>query len=173
MEDNKKKTIFISIITVALFIVAIISVSYAFFTAKVKNEGTGKTETSLSTANISLNFQDGPELNYPNMIPGDSFTKTFTLKNTGDKAVNYKVVIQEVENTFISKGDIAISLKEGSTVLKNTTFPSTTSAISDTITIQPNVTKSYTLTITYNNTAADQTPDMGKVISGKLFIEEV
>lgn len=173
MAKENKMTIFISIVAVALFIVGVIATSYAYFTATVTKNNAENNNTNVSAANISATFTDGATLNITNMIPGDSFTKTFTLKNTGNKAIKYKVVIQEVENTFNSKSDIELVLKENGTTIKSTTFPSTTGAISDELTINPNVSKSYTITITYKNTSADQSPDMEKKVSGKIFIEAV
>lgn len=172
-RENNKLTIFISIVAVALFIVGVVAVSYAYYTANVAKENSGNNATNVGAANISATFTDGAELNFQNMIPGDTFTKTFTLKNTGDQTIKYKIVVQEVENTFISQSDIEVVVKENGSTIKTTTFPSTTGAISDELTISPDVSKSYTITITYKNTTADQTPDMGKVISGKIFIEEV
>ena len=173
MAKENKMTIFISIVAVALFVVGVVATSYAYFTATVTKNNEGNNSTNVSTTNISATFTDGAKLDFQNMIPGDSFTKTFTIKNTGDEDIKYKIVVQEVENTFDSKSDIEVVVKEDGATIKTTTFPSATGAISDELTISPNVSKSYTITITYKNTTADQTPDMGKVISGKIFIEEV
>ena len=55
-------------------------------------------------------------------------------------------------------------------------FPSgdqTSQALSDEITLNVGETKNYTIEIEYKNTEDDQSTDMGKTISGKLFIEEV
>lgn len=172
MANENRKTIFISIIAVALFIVAVAATSYAYYSTTIaKDNGDGTTK--VTTAKISATFTDGAVISSENMIPGDSFTKTFTLENTGDTSIGYKIVVQEVENTFTSPSDIEVVVQEDGTTINTTTFPTTTGAISDELTISPNVTKSYTITITYKNTTADQTADMGSVISGKIFIEEV
>ena len=172
-KDNNKTTIFMSIITVVLFIIGVFAVSYAYYTANISKDKSGNNTTSINTANISATFTDGAELNFQQMIPGDSFTKSFTLKNTGDQTIKYKIVVQEVENTFISQSDIEVVVKENGNTIYTTTFPSTTGAISNELTISPDVSKSYTITITYKNTTDDQSPDMNSVISGKIFIEEV
>lgn len=173
MAKENRTTIFISIVAVAIFIVAVIATSYAYFTNTTMKTNEGNASTDISTATISSTFTDGATINISNMIPGDSFTKTFTLENTGNTNISYKLVIQEVENTFTSQSDIEVVVKENGNVIKTTTFPNATSAISDVLTITPNDSKSYSITITYKNTSVDQTPDMGKTISGKIFIEEV
>ena len=172
-RENNKITIFISIVAVALFIVGVVAVSYAYYTANVTKENSGNNTTNVGTAKLSATFTDGAELDFQNMIPGDSFTKTFTLKNTGEETLKYKIVVQEVENTFKSQSDIEVVVKENGSTINTTTFPSTTGAISNELSISPDVSKSYTIIITYKNTTADQTPDMNSVISGKIFIEEV
>lgn len=173
MLKENKMTIFISITAVVIFIVVIVATSFAYYSGTIRKENEGNKTSSITTANISATFTDGAEVNMQNMLPGDSFTKTFTLKNTGDTNIRYKIAVQEVENTFNSKSDIVVVVKEGTTTIKTTTFPSTTGAISDELTISPNVSKSYSVTITYKNTSTSQNDDMGKTISGKIFIEEV
>lgn len=170
--SNNKKTIIISLVAVLAFIAAVVATSYAYFTKSIQTEGTDPG-TSVSTDQISAEFTDGAKLEVTNMLPGDTFEKTFTLENTGNRDIKYKVVIQEVENSFVNKSDVMLTLKENGTTIKTTTFPSATNAISDELTIAAGITKSYTLTITYNNTSSDQTGDMGKTLSGKIFIEAI
>lgn len=171
MMSNKKSTIFISIAVVVLFIIAIVAVSYAYYTTVVNKTGSGDVNTNTTT--LSASFTDGAVVTKTNIIPGDSFSKNFTLENTGSKTLSYKIVIQEVQNTFISQSDITYVLKENDTTIATGIFPNQTSAISDVLTIEPDVTKTYTIDIAYLNTTEDQSPDMGKTISGKIFIEEV
>lgn len=174
VEQGYKKTIAVSILGVALFIIAIVSVSYAYYTTTIQKENPGNETTKIGTANISATFEDGPEINKSNMVPGDTFEKSFTLTNTGTKPINFKIVVNNVTNTFSSPSDIEVVVKEGNTTKNTTTFPTKTGSISNTLTLP--VSKNpitYKISIRYKNTNADQTPDMGKMISGKIFIEEV
>ncbi len=170
--NKKNVTIAISIVSIFLFIVAIVASSYAYYTAVVTQTGDG-TSTGMKTAQFNASFIDGPILTFSNIIPGDTFDKTFTLENSGGSSIDYKVVINELENTFIKKEDLKYVLKRGEEVIASGVFPSTTTAISNVITINGGTSHTYTLTVTYENTAEDQSEDMGKTISGKLFIEEV
>lgn len=178
MEQGYKKTIALSILGVALFIIAIVSVSYAYYTTTIKKENPGNETTKIGTANISATFVDGPAINKSNMVPGDTFEKSFTLTNTGNVPINFKIVVKEVTNevmnTFSSPNDIEVVVKEGDTIKNTTTFPTTTGSISGTLTLPvSNNPVTYKVIIHYKNTSADQTPDMGAEIRGKIFIEEV
>ncbi len=170
--ENQKKTLIITFIGVIAFIIAIAGVSYAFFTYTVNTSGDDKTNTVVKSANLDAEFKDGALLNISDMIPGDTFNKEFTVSNTGDGVLNFKVVMQEVSNNFNSN-DIELSLYEGESLIKTVPFPTSTSAISDSLTINAKESKDYTVVITYKNTDVDQASDMGNSASGKLYIEEV
>ncbi len=197
--SNKKTTIIISIVSIILFIVAVLSASYAYYITTVQETG-DPDSTKVGTADFNINFVDGAVMTIENMIPGDTFSKTFTLENKGTATISYKVVMQEVRNEeFIRKEDITYKLYEyvvpkseataetdfsetegteepvvEKALLASGIFPSVTNAISETLSIEGGVTKGYILEVTYENVIdVDQKDDMGKTISGKLFIEEV
>ncbi len=170
--SKKKTTIMISIIGVALFVAAIAGTSYAFFAANVETKGENN-KTNVTTGDIKAVFSDGEQLDVENIIPGDTISKTFSLENTGTIAIKYKIVINNVENTFSRKEDITYVLKENGENIKTGIFPSAKADLSDTITIPKGVTNTYTLEITYlNSPTENQAEDMAKTISGKIFIEE-
>ncbi len=179
---NKKSTIFISIVGVALFIVVIVAASYAYYTATTSTTG-DKNPTSVSTTKISVKFsEETPNVSKSNMFPGDSLTKTFTLENTGTKAISYEIVINNVKNTFTKKSDVQFTLKQNGveTPINSGQFPGSgeTPEASATLsgkklTINPGAKITYTLVIQYLNTSEDQAGDMGKTISGEVFIKEV
>ncbi len=175
MAENKK-TIIISVIAVILFIAAIAAASYAYYTANVSTVGDDGNSVSGSTAKLSSSFDDGAQVKIENMIPGDYFSKTFYLGNSGADT-NYKIVINDLVNEFESYQDITYVLKEDNVVIKEGTFPhpkyAPNTELSDTRTIKNGENKTYTITITYQNTKEDQSPDMGKLISGIFYIKQV
>ncbi len=175
MTKDNKKTMIVSVLIVVLFIVLVVATSYAYYTTSIKSDNADKRGLTVSTPDISATFSDNnPAINVTNMVPGDIFTKTFTLENTGNVTIKYKIVVNEVSNDFTRKNDIEVIVKENDVLKKTTVFPSTTGPISDELTIAPGVTKSYTVTIEYKNSSTDdQSEDMGKSISGKIFIDEV
>lgn len=168
-----KKTIIFSIIGVILFIIAVFTVSYAYFSTNIEESGNNKTVEG-KTAKLSAKFEDGEFIEIENMIPGNHFSKTFSVENNG-MDMSYKIVVNELINEFESYGDITYVLKENDAIIKEGTFPKeiANNEISDTRTIKNGERKNYTITITYQNTEEDQTSDMGKTISGKLFVKEL
>lgn len=168
--SSNKKTIIISVIAIAVFIAVISYASYAFFTTTVKETGEGGI--SGSTAKLSTSFEDGEEINKI-MIPGETITKTFSIENNGTD-ISYTIAINDLVNEFISYQDIIYTLKENDTILvENKVFPNdpTKNELSEIRTLKNGERKIYTITITYQNTEEDQSPDMGKKLSGKLFIK--
>lgn len=174
--STDKKTLIISVIAVAVFIAAISSASYAYYTTSVLSKGDSKV-VSGTTAKLSTTFEDNGEIEIKNMIPGDYFTRTFSLENFGND-LSYKIVVDDLVNEFENYEDITYVLTENGKIIEPETeelkaFPHDANAneLSTTRTIKNGEKKTYTLTITYNNTEVDQAPDMGKTISGKLFIK--
>ncbi len=171
--SKEKKMLFFSIIGVALFIVVIVSVSYAYFTATVKPVNETNNGVNVKTAELKISYQDktDEEINVK-LVPGDSFSKTFTVTNNGGTS-RFQIYVEDLVNEFTSYEDITYVIKEGSTPIKSGVFPHLANAsdLSDVITIEAGVSKEYTVTVTYENTEVDQKPDMGKKISGKIFIK--
>ena len=179
MTENKR-TIIMSIITVALFIVFVVSVSYSFYTATftINNDDENNTITG-TTAQLNTGFSDGDteDINIT-MIPGDYFEKKFSVINSGstNSTLSYTIIIDELENEFDDDNtDIIYTLIEnGKEIVKDKVFPhdTTDNVLSEKIDLVGGKTNSYTLIITYKNTDKDQSGDMGKSISGKIYIRE-
>lgn len=170
---TNKKTLIVSVLGILLFTVAVATVSFAFYTANIKEFG-NNNEVKGSTAKLMTTFGDTEIITITNMLPGDYFSKTFSLENNGDD-IQYKIVVNELVNEFESFEDITYVLKENNIVIKEGTFPKeiATNEISDTLTLKNGERKIYDITITYQNTEENQEKDMGKTISGKIFIEEI
>ncbi|MCI9279751.1 MAG: hypothetical protein HFJ02_03010 [Bacilli bacterium] len=170
--SKKKITIMASIVGVALFVAAIAGSSYAFFIANVETKG-NTNPTNVTSGDVKAVFSDGEQLNIGTLVPGDTVSKSFSLENTGTATIKYKIVINDVVNTFSRKSDITYVLKENGVTISTGEFPAANGAISDSITISKGVTNSYTLEVAYiNSPTENQAEDMGKTISGKIFIEE-
>ena len=94
---NKKKVV-IPILASILTLGILTGVSYAYFNAKI-NE-VNKTETVIKSNELGLTFTGVSEINASSMIPGDSFTKTFSVENTSNRAVDFNVYMQNITNEF-------------------------------------------------------------------------
>ena len=106
----KNKHFFILSIIGSLLLVSIaIASSYAYFVANVS--GNKDTDNVVVTNGVmSLEYTDGDEINLANAVPGNSVTKTFTVKNTGNVSTNYTIYFSELSNKFVDKTDLVYTL---------------------------------------------------------------
>lgn len=170
--SKEKKFIIASVVGVIVFIALVSTMSYAYFTRAMEVKGDGSV--NVTTANLSIDYQDNDKGAIDvTMIPGDKFSKSFSVTNNGD-TISFQIYVDELVNEFTSYEDITYEIfEEGSKIGKSEVFPHLASAnnLGTPISISKGATKNYKVTITYNNTDASQIPDMGKKISGKIFIK--
>ena len=173
MENQDKKPNIIAIIgAIVLLVLAVVGISYAFFSAFIKN---GETDTSVegTGANLSLVYTDGKSvITSSNIMPGWSATKTFTVTNNGEADTYYKLNISNITNEFVDGGlTFSIASADGGTSVAEQAVGTTTRTISPSITIAEGATHTYTVTAKYINLNTDQTPDLGKSFSYTIGIE--
>ena len=173
MENQDKKPNIIAIIgAIVLLVLAVVGLSYAFFSAFIKN---GETDTSIegTGANLSLVYTDGKSvITSSNIMPGWSATKTFTVTNNGEADTYYKLNISNITNEFVDGGlTFSIASADGGTSVAEQAVGTTTRTISPSITIAEGATHTYTVTAKYINLNTDQTPDLGKSFSYTIGIE--
>ena len=173
MENQDKKPNIIAIIgAIVLLVLAVVGLSYAFFSAFIKN---GETDTSVEGigANLSLVYTDGKSvITSSNIMPGWSATKTFTVTNNGEADTYYKLNISSITNEFVDGGlTFSIASADGGTSVAEQAVGTTTRTISPSITIAEGATHTYTVTAKYINLNTDQTPDLGKSFSYTIGIE--
>ena len=171
---QKKQTILV----VASLLLVVLSVTLAYFTAQIIGKG---KDVSVSSADLKIIFTDSDgSISGTNIEPGWSDTKTFTIENRSNETYKYNIVIQDLINTFVTEGYLqykitstngGYNMTEFKDVPKSETATDTILAYS--VTIPVGVTQSYTVEFKYaNDESVDQSEDMGKTLSGKLFITE-
>ena len=171
---QKKQTILV----VASLLVVVLSVTLAYFTAQIIGKG---KDVSVSSADLKIIFTDSDgAISGSNIEPGWSDIKTFTIENKSNETYKYNIVIQDLVNTFVTEGYLqykitstngGYNMTEFKDVPKSETATDTILAYSASIDV--GVTQSYTVEFKYSNDeSADQSEDMGKTLSGKLFITE-
>ena len=171
---QKKQTILV----VASLLVVVLSVTLAYFTAQIIGKG---KDVSVSSADLKIIFTDSDgAISGSNIEPGWSDTKTFTIENKSNETYKYNIVIQDLVNTFVTEGYLqykitstngGYNMTEFKDVPKSSTPKDTILAYS--VSIPVGVTQSYTIEFMYaNDESVDQSDDMGKKLSGKLFITE-
>ena len=174
MKDKKTYIILgVSILFIA------IGISFAYFSLNVIGNDTAKNN-KIVTGNLELTFTDTEEISLNNMFPGDSVTKTIKVTNTGSKEVAYNVGWTNYENGIINNELIIegtckrlnSSNTEEGTCDNISKKAITGSNVISNISIEPNVTHEYTLTITFKETNKPQNYNKNKSFNGKLNITE-
>ena len=172
---QKKQTILV----VASLLVVVLSVTLAYFTAQIIGKGKNVT---INSADLKIVFTDSDgSISGTNIEPGKwNVTKTFTIENKSNETYKYNIVIQDLVNTFVTEGYLQYKITSTNSGYNMTEFedvPKSETA-TDTIlaysaSIDVGVTQSYTVEFIYkNDESVDQSEDMGKTLSGKLFITE-
>ena len=122
MEKKSTKTIVLGITSLLVVTLLLLGLTYAYYRTKIIGN---ENETSISVTSKSLELIYGDGNGYvigtnELVIPGKEFAeKTFTVTNTGDRAVQYVVVLENVSITD-ENGD-AVDLTS-TTVGKNNDF---------------------------------------------------
>ena len=171
---QKKQTILV----VASLLVVVLSVTLAYFTAQIIGKGKNVT---INSADLKIIFTDSDgAISGSNIEPGWSDTKTFTIENKSNETYKYNIVIQDLINTFVTNGYLQykiISTNNGYNMTEFKDVPKSETAtdtiLAYSVSIPVGVTQSYTIEFKYaNDEIVDQSDDMGKTLSGKLFITE-
>ena len=172
---QKKQTILV----VASLLVVVLSVSLAWFTAQIIGK---EKDVTINSADLKIIFTDSDgSISGTNIEPGKwNVTKTFTIENKSNETYKYNIVIQDLVNTFVTNGYLqykitstngGYNMAEFKDVPKSETATDTILAYSASIDV--GVTQTYTVEFIYkNDESVDQSEDMGKTLSGKLFITE-
>ena len=161
-----------------LLIVSLLIVLFAYFIIQVIGKTMNK-DVSDTNLQIASNDLDG-EIADSYIEPGWQKTKTFTIQNNGKTERKYNIVIKDLMNTFVTKGYLKYKVTSTNNGYNMTEFKDIpkSSAPKDTIlaysaSIPVGVTQSYTIEFKYaNDGSVDQSDDMGKKLSGTLFITE-
>ena len=171
---QKKQTILV----VASLLVVVLSVTLAYFTAQIIGKGKDVSVTS-TTLQIVFTDSDGA-ISGSNIEPGWSDTKTFTVENNSKSEYKYNIVIKDLLNTFVTEGYLQYKITSTNDGYNMTEFKdipksetATDTILAYSVSIPVGVTQSYTIEFKYaNDESVDQSDDMGKKLSGTLFITE-
>ena len=170
------KKIDLGVIVTTLIIVTI-SCSLAFFAARVVGE---PKDINLKAKNVAITFNDTSIIANGVVSPGWNSTKTFTITNNSKEEYKYNISIKDLINTFVTEGYLQYKITSTNGGYNMTEFKDIpkSSAPKDTIlaysvSIPVGETQSYTIEFKYtNDESVDQSDDMGKKLSGTLFITE-
>ena len=168
-----------AILVVASLLVVVLGVTLAYFTAQII--GKGKSVT-INSADLKIIFTDSDgSISGTNIEPGKwNVTKTFTIENKSNETYKYNIVIQDLVNTFVTNGYLQYkitSTNNGYNMAEFKDVPKSSvakdSILAYSASIDVGITQTYTIEFKYaNDESVDQSDDMGKTLSGKLFITE-
>ena len=167
----KNRNLLLSFLGILIVLLILIGISYAYYRAKIKENN--KTETVIKSNELNLIFTGTKEITANNMIPGDSFTKTFTVENKSNRAVDYNIYMENITNEF--NKDLVYTLNDGDTnIVSERRLPSTNtnkSYLKAGISIDAKATKTYTIKIEYKYSNEDQSAYQGSTFKGTLGID--
>ena len=172
---QKKQTI---LVVASLLLVVVLSVTLAYFTAQIIGKG---KDVSVSSADLKIIFTDTDgNIEGNDITPGWSNSKTFTVKNESNGTYKYDIIIKDLINTFktykylqykITSTDGGYNMTDYSYLPKASTKEDV--ALAYEVSIDKGKTHTYTIEIKYiNDEYVDQSIDMGKSLSGTIYIRE-
>ena len=171
---NKKS---ITILVVCL-IVTVLSVSLAYYSARII--GNGKN-VSVNAKELTINFDNNNEIASGIIEPGWSSANTFSITNKSKTNFTYDIVLKNYKNTTKTNGYLVykITSTNGYNMTEYKDMPKDGEntydlVIARGITIEPGSSnkQSYTLEIKYLDSTEDQSIDMGSTVTGSLYIVE-
>ena len=173
--NSSKKYLYVGVMA----LLVVIGISLAYFGIKIIGNDTAKGN-KVVTGNLELTFTDTNEISLENAFPGDSFTKTISVKNTGTKEVSYNLVWTELTNE-ITNNELVIeatckrlnsSGTEEGTCESISQTPISDNIIKKNISIEVGTTHEYTIKVTFLDIGEPQDYNKNKSFSGKLGINE-
>ena len=171
-----KKSYLILIISV---LILLIGVSFAYFSLEITGNDTAKYNT-ITTGALKLTFTDTNALTLTDALPGDSATKTISVKNTGTIDTSYNIVWKEFTNT-ITNDELVIEATckrlNSSNTEEGTCESISQKVVSSNklklnIPIEAGITHEYTLKLTFIDTGSTQNYNKNKSFNGKIGLEE-
>ena len=167
----KKKKLLIPVIASIITVLILSGVSYAFYSARIKENN--KTETVIKTNELTIKYTGTQEINVDNIVPGDSMTKTFTVENTSNVPVTYNIYLENITNEF--NEDLVYTLKEeNNEIIKEEVLPISSDKKSYLITdveIKSQEVKQYEMTVEFKYSDKDQNKLQGKKFNATLGID--
>ncbi len=167
--ENKRA---ILLIAVAAAVVALVSISYAYFTTAGEHKPVG---ADLGTATLALRFADNDNGINANMKFGETVTKKFLIENTGTAEASLSLDWKNLINTYMN-GSLTYNMTYSETengeykeLLPSSNVPVSSNPLRQTmageISVPAGETYYYNLNITLNSTDVDQSSDLEAVLN--------
>ncbi len=176
MKLFNKQTIALLICVIAINVLCVTSVSYAYFTAKI-NGNESAEPMAVTAGKMKIIYTDSSEVSLNSAIPGDSVTKQFKVQSTGNLATSYNIKLNIAGNTF-GENDLKVTLKKKtgtgdfSPVIEGKVLPTSSGYILKNQELAVDGLDTYELTISFNNEEGNQqaTDDTGNIIEKTMTL---
>lgn len=187
MNSGKGSIILLTVIAVATLLVAVVGATFAYFGAMINGRESQKT-IEVTSGTLSTEYDTNRKISVSNLNPGDVVaTKTITVRGviTGSENLKYGANLVVTNNTY-SNGALVYTITSKNVSNNGSTISATSKPVAiptgaSTIELGtgsfagPTTTGSnheYVITITFVNTGADQTADLGKTFAAELQVAQ-
>ena len=175
---NRENKILFGVCLGIIFLISV-STSYGYFSSTIRNDSV--KDQVVTTGTLSLRYVDGDEINMQNITPGATVTKTVYVANTGTLNATYNLVWQELVNE-IANNEMVLEAKctrlnsasetESGTCEGVSSNAILSNTIKKNISIEPNITHKYDITITFKDTNTSQNYNQRKKFNGVIGVKE-
>ena len=167
------------ILGISIILISIIGITFAYFSTSILGD---RKKVSVDMAELKIIFTNGDAIEATNVSAEDNLdiVKTFSVENKTKYDYEYNIVIEELINTFKTKGFLVykITSTDGGYNMADFVDVPKSSKATDTIlanyiTIPAKSIHNYTIEIKYiNSESFNQNIDMGAQLKGKIFISK-
>ena len=180
-QSNKIHNAVLTILVVGSLMLAVIGLSFAYFSASVTGNNTASS-IIVNTANIGQITFTNDNLNLSNAFPGDSTNVKFYIKSDsnskGNYTIPYTIYWQSINNNFSNKDDLlySISCDNGGPSKSESQVPSSASgepeiANGNLVVNNQQVTHTCTLIVKFSETGSNQNSNQDKKFSGTIGVK--
>ena len=175
--SKEKKYVLYGLIVI---LIAALGTTLAYFVANIVGD---RKPISVNATNLKITFNKGDDgsIEASDIEPGSlDITKTFSITNETDTDYSYNLIFKDYINTFKTTGFLVYKVTSTDGGYNMTDFadmPKLSSTgktvLGYNINLPANGTHNYTIQIKYlNSDTVDQSDDMEKEVTGKIYAEE-
>lgn len=175
MNKDKNYKVIILVLFGAIFV--ILGVTYSYFTVASDNSKRHEIEENNATMRLVYTDCDESTETYCNdisgeLMPGDSITKSFQVKNDGTISSSYNILFTSLDSSFEDKELVYTLQKNGREVVHETPIAKGTNSNVQiySTNIDANKIDTYKLTVTFKKLETDQNSNEGSTFDLKLGI---
>ena len=175
--SKEKKYVLYGLIAI---LIAALGTTLAYFVANIVGD---RKPISVNATNLKITFNKGDDgsIEASDIEPGSlDITKTFSITNETNTDYSYNLIFKDYINTFKTTGFLVYKVTSTNGGYNMTDFADMPklyntgkTVIKYSINLPANTTHNYTIQIKYlSSDTVDQSDDMEKEVSGKIYAEE-